>query len=57
MVRAKKESDFYDCCELVHSKCIESKYANNAEELKKMKEMFKLERKVAHIHMIDGGNS
>lgn len=56
-MRAKKESDFYDCCELVHSKCIESKYANNAEELKKMKEMFKLERKVAHIHMIDGGNS
>ena len=56
MVRAKNETDFYECFALIHSKCLESKYASNQVELKKQKDVYKLEKKVAHIHQIDPSN-
>lgn len=33
-----------------------SRYGNNPVELKMQEDMYKHEKKLVHIHMIDGGN-
>lgn len=56
-VNAKTEKDLYDCCNLIHYKCLMSKYANNNAELEKQKALYKLEKTISHIYLLDGDYS
>ena len=56
-VNAKTEKDLFDCCNLIHYKCLMSKYANDNAELEKQKALYKLEKTISHIYLLDGGYS